>query len=207
MNSTPRTAETQPGPGKQTSQTKEKKQKKQKKQGHKTRTPWTTTSHVADGELVETARKPGSLSGLLTGSGSQKRSGNAVYDEMKTAELTTLMRKLDDRERKFAMLATPLGIVLAVVLTIITVHNDPTGKGHESTSIIVLDGGISVAFAICLFATAWYRRRSLSAFALLFLGYSLGLIGIGIPFLFLGGYLLFRAWRIQKVLTSRGEPP
>ena len=106
-----------------------------------------------------------------------------------------------------AMIATPLGVVLGIVDTLITLHTDPVGKGHESTSVILVDGGLSFAFALCVFATAWYRRRSLTAFALLFLGYSLGLVGVGIPFLFLGGYLLFRAWRVQKVLTSRGVNP
>lgn len=164
--------------------------------------------HVEDAELVESTGRPtpagGLLSGLLRGGAGSQKSGAAVYDGMKTSDLTTLMRKLDDRERRFAMMAAPLGAVLAVVLTAITLHHDPVGKGHESTSVITWDGGLSVAFAACVFATAWFRRRSLTAFALLFLGYSLGLIGIGIPFLVLGGYLLFKAWRIQKVLTSRG---
>ena len=168
-------------------------------------------SHLDDADPVVNAGRPapmgGLLSGVLRGGGAQKRQGAAVYDDMKTSDLTELMRKLDDKERRFAMLAAPLGGVLAIVLTLITLHNDPVGKGHESTSIITLDGGLSIAFAICLFATAWFRRRSLTAFALLFLGYSLGLIGIGIPFLILGGYLLFRAWRIQKILTSRGVNP
>ncbi len=160
--------------------------------------------HVDDPGVARPTTTPTSLGGLLRGSGTQKRSATAAYDDMKTSDLTTLMRKLDDKERRYAMMAAPLGGILALVLTIITLHHDPVGKGHESTSIITLDGGLSVVFAVCVFATAWYRRRSLTAFALLFLGYSLGLIGIGIPFLILGGYLLFRAWRIQKILTSRG---
>ncbi|MGO9344039.1 MAG: hypothetical protein ACLP6E_16235 [Acidimicrobiales bacterium] len=160
--------------------------------------------HADDQEVAGPAARPTSLVSLLRGGGTQKRSGAAAYDDMKTSELTTLMRKLDDKERRFAMAAAPLGAVLALVLTIITLKHDPVGKGHEATSVITLDGILSVVFAACVFATAWFRRRSLTAFALLFLGYSLGLIGIGIPFLILGGYLLFRAWRIQKVLTSRG---
>ena len=163
--------------------------------------------HVADEEVAKSTSRPGTLGGLLRGSGTQKRSGTAVYDEMSTGELTTLMRKLDDKERLLAMLATPLGFVLSVVLILVTVHDNPVGKGHESTGEIFLYAGVSVAFAICVFATAWFRRRSLTAFALLFLGLSLGPVSIGLPFLFLGGYLLLRAWRIQKVLTSRGVNP
>ncbi len=165
------------------------------------------TEFSDDTDPVESAGRPTSMGGLFRGAGSQRRSAAAQLDEMKTPELTTLMRSLDDRERRLGLFATPLGAVLAVVLTFITYNHDAVGKGHEATSVIVLDGGISVAFALCVFAAAWFRRRSLTAFALLFLGYSLGLVGIGIPFLFLGGYLLFRAWRIQKVLTSRGVNP
>jgi hypothetical protein len=125
---------------------------------------------------------------------------------MPTSQLTSLMRKLDDKERMIAFGAAPLGAVLAIVLTVITLSHNPAlhHKGHESAGIIIADGGVGVAFALFVLVMAWFRRRSLTAFALLFLGYSLGLIGIGIPFLFLGGYLLFRAWKVQKVLTSRG---
>jgi uncharacterized protein (TIGR03382 family) len=125
---------------------------------------------------------------------------------MPTSELTVLMRKLDDKERLYAFIAAPLGLVFAILVTVLAVHTNPAlhHKGHESTGEIVTDGGVGVLFALFVFAMAWLRRRSLTAFALLFLGYSVGLIGPGIPFLFLGGYLLFKAWKIQKVLTSRG---
>jgi hypothetical protein len=128
------------------------------------------------------------------------------YDDMPTSELSVLMRKLDEKERKLAFGAAPLGAVLAIVVTIFAVHSNPAlhHKGHESVGIIIADGGVGVVFALFVFVMAWIRRRSLTAFALLFLGYSVGLIGPGIPFLFLGGYLLYRAWKIQKVLTSRG---
>ena len=139
-------------------------------------------------------------------------SQTALYDKMPTSELTVLMRKLDDKERLLTFIASPLGAVLALVLTFITLSHNPAlhHTGHEASSVIVTDGAIGVGFSIIVAVMAWFRRRSLTAFSLLFLGYSLGLIGIGIPFLFLGGYLLFRAWRIQKVLTSRGvstRPP
>jgi hypothetical protein len=70
--------------------------------------------------------------------------------------------------------------------------------------LILTDGALPIAFSAIVFFCAWYRRRSLTAFALLFLGLTLGLIGPGTPFLVLGGYLIFRMFRVQKVLTSRG---
>jgi hypothetical protein len=148
----------------------------------------------------------GSSSSRSSSSASGRPTPTSAYDGMPTSQLTSLMRKLDDKERMIAFGAAPLGAVLAIVLTVITLSHNPAlhHKGHESAGIIIADGGVGVAFALFVLIMAWFRRRSLTAFALLFLGYSLGLIGIGIPFLFLGGYLLFRAWKVQKVLTSRG---
>lgn len=169
--------------------------------------------HVEDVEVVDesadatTASRPSSSRST---SGSTSRSGRptpaSVYDKMPTSQLTVLMRKLDDKERLLAFIAAPLGVVLAIVVTLVAVHSNPAlhKKGHESPGLILTDGGIGVAFSLFVFGMAWLRRRSLTAFALLFLGYSIGLLGPGTPFLFLGGYLLFRAWRVQKILTSRG---
>jgi Na+-transporting methylmalonyl-CoA/oxaloacetate decarboxylase gamma subunit len=171
--------------------------------------PTKTSAKGSSGSTRPTSSRPTSSRSSSSGS-SSSRSGRptptSAYDGMPTSQLTGLMRKLDDKERLLAFGAAPLGAVLAVVLTLITLSHNPAlhHKGHESAGIILADGGVGIVFASFVFLMAWFRRRSLTAFALLFLGYSLGLIGIGIPFLFLGGYLLFRAWRIQKVLTSRG---
>jgi hypothetical protein len=91
-------------------------------------------------------------------------------------------------------------------VTIVTIHSNPPlhHKGHEDATVIITDGALPIAFSFIVFACAWYRRRSLTAFTLLFLGLTIGLIGPGTPFLLLGGYLIFRMFRVQKVLTSRG---
>jgi hypothetical protein len=165
-----------------------------------------TADSDSEDEPAAPSPRPRRSAGSRTASKTARPSPTSVYDDMPTSELTVLMRKLDDRERLFAFIAAPLGVVLAILVTAVAVHTNPAlhHKGHESSGVIVADGGVGVAFALFVLAMAWFRRRSLTAFALLFLGYSVGLIGPGIPFLFLGGYLLFRAWKIQKVLTSRG---
>lgn len=172
--------------------------------------------HVEDVEVLDhratQSTRRSSSSASRSSSSSSSSSGSSrprpvsAYDAVPTSELTVLIRKLDDKERLFAFIAAPLGVVLTIVVTIVAVHTNPAlhHKGHESSGIIVTDGSVGVAFALFVLAMAWFRRRSLTAFALLFLGYSVGLVGPGIPFLFLGGYLLYRAWKIQKVLTSRG---
>jgi len=145
-----------------------------------------------------------------SGAASSRTSKSASqYDGMPTSQLKTLMKRLDDRERSLSLFAAPLGIGVAILVTLVSIHANPAlhHKGHESPSIIWSDGAVGMALAVAVFALGWFRRRSLTSLALVFLGYSLGLIGIGIPFLFLGGYFFFRAWRVQKVLTARGVDP
>jgi hypothetical protein len=145
-------------------------------------------------------------SGTAATTGARTSRSTSQYDPMPTSELKTLMKRLDDRERALSMFAAPLGIAVAILVTIVSIHSNPAvhHKGHEDPSLIWSDGAVGMVLAVAVFALGWFRRRSLTSLALVFLGYSLGLIGIGIPFLFLGGYFFYRAWRVQKVLTSRG---
>jgi len=163
-----------------------------------------------DGDDAEPDERPKKVATRAAGSARSKGSARppapSQFDSVGTEELVALVKRLDDKERKLALIAVPLGIVLAAVTTTITVLHDPAvhHKGYENPSLIITDGLITGVFALGVFAAAWYRRRSFTSFALLFLGYSLGLVGVGIPFLFLGGYLLFRMYKVQKVLTARG---
>lgn len=50
--------------------------------------------------------------------------------------------------------------------------------------------------AIAIVAFAWWRKRAGVAVSALFLGLALGTVGL--PFLFLGGWLIIRALRLQK---------
>jgi hypothetical protein len=162
----------------------------------------------SDNAALEPAASSGTSNGASKSTRSSRPAGlsNNPFEKVPTPELVALVKRIDDKERKLAFYAVPLGIVLAIVTTILTIHHNPAlhHKGYENPSLIVTDGLITVGFALCVAAAAYYRKRSFTAFALLFLGYSLGLIGIGVPFLVLGGYLIFRMFRVQKVLTSRG---
>jgi hypothetical protein len=58
---------------------------------------------------------------------------------------------------------------------------------------------------IAIIAFAWWRKRAGVAVGALFLGLALGTVGL--PFLFLGGWLIIRALRLQKYgdATFRGS--
>ncbi|MGH9030480.1 MAG: hypothetical protein ACRDV4_12810 [Acidimicrobiales bacterium] len=126
---------------------------------------------------------------------------------MGNEELTTAIKRIDDRERLYALFCGPLGAVIGIVLTIIAIHTNPAlhHKDHVAVSTIVFEGIARVVFGAAVFGIGFTRRRSLVAFALLFLG--LTLLPFGIIFMGLGGWMLLRASRYQKALTARGIAP
>jgi hypothetical protein len=124
-------------------------------------------------------------------------------------ELTQIIKKIDDREQVLAYTSAGLGVVVGILLTIAAVHFDPAlhAKGHESTGFIVFfEGGARVLLSLIVMVAAWNRRRSFVAFALLFLGTSMG-FPFALPFWALGVWMIFRVLKWQRELaTLTGRP-
>jgi len=141
------------------------------------------------------------------------RQQRGVPSGMSKEELTHIIKKLDDRERFLALVSAPLGIVVGLVLTIGAIHFNPPvhHKNHVSTGFILFEGGARVVLAGILVLATVTRRRSFTAFALLFLGTSMG-FPFALPFWALGIWLIFRVFKWQKELTAmtgaaaRGRP-
>jgi len=130
---------------------------------------------------------------------------------MTREEITHRIKRLDDRERFLALTSAPIGVVVGVVLTAFTLHLNPAatihGKlnpKHVSESLILLEGGARVLLSGIVAAASLTRRRSFVGFALLFLGTSMGSPLFALPFWVLGGYLIWRVFKYQRVLTARG---
>jgi hypothetical protein len=168
----------------------------------------------ADEEVVGeevTGGKPAKKSAATTGkpakrTATSKQPAPSPYDNLSTKELTELYKQLDNRDRLIATIAAPLGAVIAVVETLSSLHHDPAlhHKGYVPHSTIV--DLCVVAIVICALAlvVARMRRRSLTAFALMFVGIALNPLSLGLPFVIFGGYLVFKMLKVQKVLTARG---
>jgi hypothetical protein len=122
---------------------------------------------------------------------------------MSREELDHVIKRIDDRERLLAYSSAGLGFVVGVILTIAAVHyyGPVHAKDHESTSFIVLDGAARLALAGVVVLAAWKRRRSFVAFALLFLGTSLG-FPFALPFWALGVWMIFRVLKWQRELAA-----
>jgi hypothetical protein len=132
-------------------------------------------------------------------------------DTMTREEITHRIKRLDDRERFLALSSAPLGAAVGIGLTILAIHLNPPlllhGKlnaKHESNSLILLEGGARILLSGIVVAAALSRRRSLVGFALLFLGTAMGSPLFALPFWVLGGYLIWRVFKYQRVLTARG---
>jgi hypothetical protein len=126
---------------------------------------------------------------------------------MSKEELTEIIKRLDDRERFLALVSAPLGIVVGLLLTIGAIHFNPPvhHKNHVSTGFILFEGGARVVLAGILVLATVTRRRSFVAFALLFLGTSMG-FPFALPFWALGIWLIFRVFKWQRELTAITGP-
>ncbi len=131
-------------------------------------------------------------------------------DTMTREEIAHRIKRLDDRERFLALTAAPIGIVVGILLTAFAIHLNPAARvhgklnpKHVSDSLILLEGGVRIVLSGVVVACAFTRRRSLVGFSLLFLGTAMGSPLFALPFWVLGGYLIWRVFKYQRVLTAR----
>ncbi len=112
--------------------------------------------------------------------------------------------RLDGRERLYCYIASGIAVVFALLIYVgETAHkNFHPAKGQFSPTTALLVG---LASGAALAATTWLGRRALVGFVCLFafLGFngSGGLIGI--PFLVLAVWLLYRSYKVQKEATAK----
>ena len=168
------------------------------------------TTSGAPEDTDDAPLRPSSGRARTAGGGRTPSGGRApldLMDDLSDDEIAYRIKRLDDRERFLVLFAGPLGAVVGIVLTILTFHLNPAvGKAnHENGSIILLEGAVRVVLGAAVTAIAFTRRRSLIGFSLLFLGTAMGSPLFALPFWALGGYLIWRVFKYQKVLTARGK--
>src|SRR5580692_6546693 len=133
-------------------------------------------------------------------------------DERKEA-----MSGLDPLETKWARGAFILGTLISfvVVIYVSTQHVTKTiGTGsHKTTTTVtteaLLIGGIVLFFSILGFIGLRRNRRTLVVFPLFIVGFACalttGLSPLGFAYILFGGWLMFRAYRIQKYGTPNAK--
>jgi hypothetical protein len=162
------------------------------------------------GEQTASAARSGRMHDALLrpAPSSQSARKSDPISDMSNEELTHAIKQLDDRERYYALMAGPFGALIGIVLTIAAIHYNPPlhHKGHVANSVTELYGVARVVLGALVTIVARTRRRSLVAFALLFLGTAEG-FPFALLFWGLGGWMIWRVFRYQKALTARGAGP
>ena len=112
--------------------------------------------------------------------------------------------RLDGRERLYCYVSAIVAVVFSLLIYVgeTTQKNFHPAKNQFSPTTALLVGlGSAVALAL----TTWIGRRALVGFVALFafLGFENSAFVIGIPFLVLAGWLLYRSYKVQKEATAK----
>ena len=136
---------------------------------------------------------------------------NAEPDIIPPEGRKAAMVSLDPGETRWAFGALLLTLAAGVAIpAYITAQNKVTKAGKNSIAVAPdawLLGGALVALSLLGLVVLWKRRRTLIAFDLFLIGFGFTLfIGLaGFAFILLGGWLMLRAWRINKYGTTNSK--
>jgi hypothetical protein len=121
------------------------------------------------------------------------------------------MRTLDPIEAKWSLFALILATVAGIAIpAYIIATNKLTRRGKNTIAVApdakLLGGAILLLCIIGLLAL-WKRKRTLVAFDFFLVGFAFTLfIGlIGFAFILIGGWLMLRAWRLNKYGTTSAK--
>jgi hypothetical protein len=129
------------------------------------------------------------------------------------AERKAAMRTIDATEVKWSKAGLILSALLGVAIPVIVASQHKTTKvGGSNTSTTVtpdalLLGGVVLLFCLLGAVALRRRRRSLLAFAFFVIGFAFTLVlaPLGFAIIVLGGWLMLRAWRLQKYGTTNSR--
>jgi hypothetical protein len=122
-----------------------------------------------------------------------------------------VMSTLDPMETKWALIgliaATLAGVAVPAYYLIANPLTKQDGKYVAVSPDAGLLGGVILVLCVIGFAALWRRKRTLVAFSLFLLGFAFAVfIGFaGFLFIFLGGWLMLRAWRMNKYGTTNAK--
>lgn len=115
-------------------------------------------------------------------------------------ELEDAHRYADDKERAVGLLGAPVATLIGLVVAR-HVHGTVTSR----TEVLL----VALVLALAMLALAWFRKRTYLGIVMALYGlsiFSLGFWGFGVPFAFVGAWLLVRAYRAQRDLSEATAP-
>jgi hypothetical protein len=129
-------------------------------------------------------------------------------DRIPSERRKEVMRSLDPQEVKLAFGAFMLATIAGIAIPSYILATDKLTKAGKHTIAVAPDaallGGVIIVLCILGFVTLWKRKRTFVSFDLFLIGFAFTLfIGlIGFVFILVGGWLMLRAWRINRYGTT-----
>ena len=126
-------------------------------------------------------------------------------------ERKAAMSGLDPMEVKWSLGAFVLATIAGIAIPAYIIAENKITKKVKDTIAVAPDakllGGLLLLLCAIGFVALWKRKRTLVAFDLFLLGFGFTLfVGLfGFVFILLGGWLLLRAWRINKYGTTNSK--
>jgi hypothetical protein len=161
--------------------------------------------------------RPQTLSGRLmsafTGPASSRTSGDQGEppEVLPPEERKAAMSTLDQNEAKWSLGALILAAVGGIAIPLYFVAQNKVTKDGKNSIAVAPDAKLLGAAILVLcaigFAALWKRKRTLVAFDLFLIGFAFTLfVGLlGFVFILLGGFLMLRAWRLNKYGTTNSK--
>jgi hypothetical protein len=121
------------------------------------------------------------------------------------------MSTIDATEIKWSKAGLALSAVFAIFIPVYAKTLLHSGKGKNASSSVeteaLLLGGLALLFCALGFVGLLRRKRSFLAFSFFLAGFdfTLTFAPLGLALIFLGGWLMLRAYRIQKYGTANAK--
>jgi hypothetical protein len=101
-------------------------------------------------------------------------------------------------------LAAPVAAAIGLVVVASLIAHDPKEiTKHVAPSLYVELGAVTMALALAMLVTAWFRKRTFLGIAMALYGlsiFNLHYWGFGLPFIIGGAWYLVRAYRLSEKL-------
>jgi hypothetical protein len=152
------------------------------------------------------ARIKGGLTGPATAKGSEVRTdpGDIIPPEERKAVMSTL----NPLEAKWSLAGLVLATVAGIAIPAYFIADNKVTKAGKNTIAVAPDakllGGLILVLCAIGFVSLWKGKRTLLTFAFFLIGFAFTIFlgPIGFAFILLGGWLMLRAWRINKYGTT-----
>jgi hypothetical protein len=153
------------------------------------------------------------IMGVFTGSASSGGTSDTAPtpEILPVGERKAAMSTLTQQEAKWALGAFILATVAGIAIPIYFIAENKVTKAGKNSIAVAPDakllGGVILVICAIGFAALWKRKRTLVAFALFLVGFAFTVfIGLaGFAFILLGGWLMLRAWRLNKYGTTNSK--